>query len=375
MLNTTAANSEARQPRAIVRLNGAPLPAWVSWEVSQNTYYEADTFRVSFAAGGLGTQTVQPFIEQKELFVEVLAGFPADPAHPDASELDSLIYGRVDEIEFEPVTNMLTLTGRDLTAAFIDERVTDEWQNKTASDIASELASKHTLVPVVTATTTKVGTYYKRDQVRMQANQSEWDLLAWLAREEGFVCYVSGQELHFEPDTSEDADPYVIEWQPADAASGWPSANAMDLHFSRSLTVSKGVSVTVRSPSTTKKTATVESYPGKAKAIRPGKSSPFGGVQTYYFTLPANKTPAECQREAAKRYNEIIEHEMKMTARLPGDNDLTTRARIVVVGTDTAFDQVYYPHEITRSMSMDEGYTMSVNAKNHSPDLQKATTP
>lgn len=364
-------NPGSRQPRGLVRINGAPVDGWVSWEVSQNTYYEADTFRVSFAVGGMGTLTAQPFLEQRQLFVEVLAGFPADPAKPGASDLASLIYGRVDDIEFEPVHNMLTLTGRDLTAAFIDARTDDEWQNQTASEIATALASRRGLLPVVTRTTTKVGTYYKREQVRLQANRSEWDMLAWLAREEGFLCFVSGQELHFEPDAAT-GDPYVIRWQPADAFTGAPQAPVMDLSFSRSLTVAKGVTVVVRSPSTTTKTPVVEGYPSKGKTIQAGKASPFGSVQTYYFTVPANTSPVDCQSFAAKRYAEIVAHEMRLHARLPGDNNLSTRTKLQVTGTGTSFDQTYFPSEIMRTMSIEAGYMMTVTAKNHSPSVVPA---
>ena len=139
MLNTVPTVAAGRQPRAVVRVNGAPMPGWVSWEVTANTYYEADTFRVSFATSAMADQTAPAwgaldkslgrklkaadwFSQQAEIYVEILAGFPSNPADPSANELSSLIYGRVDDIEFDPVSTMLSLTGRDLTAVFIDTR-------------------------------------------------------------------------------------------------------------------------------------------------------------------------------------------------------------------------------------------------------------
>lgn len=383
MLNTLPVAPQARQPRALVRVTSSTtgnnvsasssattqLDAWVSWEVTSNTYYEADTFHVSFAASALPLGNGPDwFAQQVELFVEILAGFPSDPAHPAASELGSLIYGRVDDIEYDPVSGMVTLTGRDLTAAFIDAKITSEWSNQRSSDIATQLAQAHGLKPVVTATSTPVGTFYKHDQVRMQADRSEWDLLAWLAREEGFVCFVTGQELHFEPAPTETAEPYVLRWEPADDSRAHPLANVQALSFSRSLTVAKGISVTVRSPSLTKKTPVVQSYPSHPKVIQAGKASPFGGVQSYYFTIAAGKTPVDVQQYAIRKYNEILSHEMRLQARLPGDNLLGVKSLIRVEGTGTAFDQVYYPVAVTRMMSMDEGYTMTVEARNHNPD-------
>ena len=371
-LNTLPVAAAGRQPRAIVRINGTAVPGWLSWSCTSNDYYEADTFRVSFAASAMGTSSAQPFIEQTELFVEILAGFPTNPDAPNASELGSLIYGRVDEMDFDPFARTLTFHGRDLTGAFIDARLDSDYQAQHASDVATLLAAKHGLVPKVTATAGLTGGYYKHDQVKMHANQSEWDLLAYLAREVGFQCYVLGQELHFEPDTAGPGEPYVINWQPGTNTYAAPAANVQSLSFSRALTVSKGVSVTVRSPSLTKKVAVVQSYPTKAKAIQAGKASPFGNVQAYYFTTAANRDATQVQQEAQRRYNELITHEMKLHATLPGDNLLTTKGVLRVQGTGTSFDQDYYPNEITREMSMDEGYTMTVSAKNHSPQVVPA---
>ncbi len=73
-------------------------------------------------------------------------------------------------------------------------------------------------------------------------------------------------------------------------------------------------------------------------------------------------------RYAVAKYGEIIAHEMKLRARLPGDNVLTTKNVLRVEGTGTAFDQIYFPNAITRAMSLDEGYTMTIEAKNHNPD-------
>ena len=57
-----------------------------------------------------------------------------------------------------------------------------------------------------------------------------------------------------------------------------------------------------------------------------------------------------------------------MSAHLPADNYLTISAPISVQGTGTPADQIYYPRLITREMSIDEGYSMTVEAQNTSGD-------
>jgi len=51
---------------------------------------------------------------------------------------------------------------------------------------------------------------------------------------------------------------------------------------------------------------------------------------------------------------------------LPGDNSLTTRGMVQLVGTGTDWDQFYYPDTVTRRISFEEGYRMELRAKNHS---------
>lgn len=365
-LNALPVVPEVRRPRGIVKVAGVVVPAWVSWTVDNNTFYQADTFRVSFAATALPVETdANWFSSQKEAFVEIFAGFPSDPENFTASDLDSLIYGRVDDIEYDPVSTSLTLTGRDLTAAFIDAKTTIQYQNLTSSQIAAQLASSHGLAVSGPATSTKAGTFYAADHVSMTDQRSEWDLLTWLAQQEGFVCYVSGQTLYFGPRPPAPAEPYELRWELDDR--GNPSANVRDLRVSRSLTVAKGVTVVVRSWNAKQSKGFTAYYPSKGKGTQAGKASPFGNTQVYSITR-GGLDQAGAQKLAQQIHHEITQHEMKLRARLPADNVLTQTAMVRLTGTGTQFDQDYFADGLTRAMSLDEGYVMDVSAKNINPE-------
>ncbi|MGT2505666.1 hypothetical protein [Cupriavidus basilensis] len=366
MLNTLPVQPVARSPRAIVKVAGIIVPAWVEWSTDNNTFYQADTFRVSFAANALPAATnANWFSQQKEAFVEIFAGFPADPTNFSETDLDSLIYGRVDDIDYDPVATTIDLVGRDLTAAFIDAKTSIQYQNLTSSQIATQLALAHGLTPVVTATTTPAGTFYAYDHVRMVDQRSEWDLLSYLAAQEGFNVYVKGQALHFEPRPTEAADAYELRWEVDEA--GNPTANVRDLKLSRSLTVAKGVTVVVRSWNAKQSKGFTAYYPSKGKTTQPGKASPFGNQQIYPITR-GGLTQDGATQLAQKTHAEITQHEMKLTAVLPGDNVMTSTALVRLTGTGTAFDQDYYVESVRRSMSVNGGYGMSVAAKNHNPE-------
>jgi hypothetical protein len=361
----------ARQPRALIRLNGGIVPGCVEFTVTNNSFYEADTYHLVFAASKLPiSNNAIWFAEQTETFVEILAGFPSAPDNPDPNELTSFIYGRIDDLEFDPVAQTLTLAGRDLTAALIDAKIASEYTNKKSSDIATLLAQGHGLTPQVTATSTNVGSYFEQDTMQLQAGRSEWDLLSFLAREEGFVTYVAGHTLYFGPDQTGTGNSLVLTYIAPTVVGGPPSGNFTDVSFSRSQTVVKGISVTVRSAGRYNPTIT-RSYPVAPRGTAPGKASPFGPTSDYFYNMPAGATPQQVEQRAQKLYNQIIQHAMKLKARLPADVTTGPTSTIDFHGTGTAFDQTYFPRAVTRHMSI-EGFTMEIDAQNTSPNLTPA---
>jgi hypothetical protein len=374
-INPLPVGSSGRRPRGIVQLGPhgslSTVPGFTSLSVTNNSYYEADTFRLVYSTSALpSANDANWFSEQTEIFAQIYAGFPRDPNNPKASELDDLIYGRIDNIAFDPKCRTITLTGRDLTAVFIDNRVTQTYKEQTSSQIATQLASKHGLdTSNIVATTTKVGQFFNNDQVQIESNRSEWDLLSFLAREEGFVVFVQGDSLFFEPNPlpTQANNPYVIEWQQPTSQNGSPIANVVELSFSRTLTVAKGITVTARSANRNTGHPVVQSYPVTPKSISAGKASPFGPTQPYDYLLAEGLTPFQVAAFAQKTYETIIAHEMNMTAHLPADKLLTVQTPIQVEGTGTQFDQVYFAKQITRDLDSG-GYRMTVEAQNTSPD-------
>jgi phage protein D len=369
-VNNPSPASEARQPRGIVRINGAAVPGWLEFEVENNVFFHADTFRCSFAVSALPSEYGPAWwASQSTIHIELLAGFPADPENFTAADLDSFIYGRVDEITYDTSGTVIEVTGRDLTAAFIDAKTYEQFVNQTASQIATTLAQRHGMTPVVTATSIKVGSYYEIENRRVPLNRTEWDLLTWLAHEEGFSVYVAGQELHFEPQAEPGAEQYALRWVSPTADGGAPAFNGKRLVCSRNLTLANDIIVYVRSWNTKqKKGFTVKAQATHTKkAIGRGNAPAAGPEQVYSFVRPG-LTKEQAQAYANQRLRELSAHEMKISAELPGDNLLTMRTLVDLSGTGTAFDQTYYPDSIVRAMSLRDGYTMRVTAKNHPPE-------
>jgi phage protein D len=362
-----------RQPRGAVKVNGELIAGWVEFELDNNTFYAADTFRCKFAGALLPTdRNAIWFSQQQDMFVELFIGFPPDPANFSPSDLQSWIYGQVDHIEVDPVTNTIEVDGRDLTRVFIDKKTTQKWPNQTSSQIATALAQEHGLNSAVTATTTVVGKYYEIDHVNMAEERSEWDILNYLADLEGFKVWVRGQTLYFQPvATPGSVQPYQIIWQPITTSAG-PKANFESIKLTRALTISRGIQIKIKSWNKKYAKGFVVSYPSNVKTIKVGQSNVGAGAQIYSKTVK-NLTQDQALQYAQNWYQQIVAHEMKIEGlTMPGDNNIDITSIIQFGGTGTAFDQLYYPDSIHRSMSFDGGYDMTISAKNHAPDSQIA---
>lgn len=353
----------------MVLANGVRLVGVVSFEVDNNSFYQADTFHVSLCLSAQPASSNWAFwASQVDIEVELLLGYPSNVDQFEKSDLTSMLVGDVDEIQIDPVRDEITLSGRDLTARFVDNKTTEKYPNLTASQIATKLALARGLTPVVTATTTKAGTYYDIDKIDVADDRPEWDLLTYLAQVSGFAVYVKGHELHFEPKPDPTGSPYILHWDAPTTANGSPGLNAVSLAMMRNLTIAKDIIVTVRSYNLKQKTGfTKTANRTRVKAGTKTAAKSYIAPQKYFFTV-ANKTAEETQQFANQKLAEISQHEMNFSAMIPGDPSVSPRNVVRLEGTGTPFDQIYYPASVLHEISLGGGYTTTLRGKNSSPD-------
>ena len=346
-----------RSPRPVILVNGVLLPAQavLSLEVTSASHFTADNYRVELAVGGLPA-ALNPAYWSASANDQISAGVSLDGETPQP-----LIVGQVDDIDYDPCRRTVCLTGRDLSAPLIDAKTAEKFQNRTSSQIAQALALRHGLDSDVTATATPAGNYYEIDHTVLTQEQTEWDLLVYLAQNEGFDAWVSGTTLYFQPPPVASAPPYVLLW--SEPGDGTFASNAIDLKLQRSETLARDIDVAVRTWNQK------QQRPFTVHAKRTGASSARRGGkgQLYSFNRP-NLGRDAAQKLAQSILEDLSRHEKVVTASLPGDNAMTTRAMISLVGTGTAWDQTYYPDTIHRRLSRDEGYRMDLRAKNHSTE-------
>ncbi len=362
----------ARQPRAIVTINGIKV-LWSRIEVTTTTFYQADNYRIELPLNNqpLGFD-LNYWSGATPFNVYIYIGFPPDPDYFTTNDLDLMIVGDVDELDVDPLTTNVTIGGRDLTSRFIDNKTTQKFSNNTASAVATFLAQQNGLTPMVTPTTTKVGTFYQTNQTLLTRAYTEWDLLTFLAQQEDYVVFVQNKTLIFEPRPTTSPSPFVLEYQAPTFENQSPIFNGMQLGFSRSMTIANDVIVKVRVPYGTK-TGTAFTVTAKAshrqRTYINGAPRPSSKPQKYSYTI-AGLSREQAQQKANSLLRDITQHEVRLTAMLPGENTLKKDSLIQVKGTDSAFDHIYYSEAIERRISIDEGYSMTISAKNHSVDSE-----
>ena len=327
----------------------------IGLEVTSNAHYQADKWRASVAVNAGGGHDAAWWGDDArigELFDLRVA--------MDGKEAQ-LILGEADSISLHPETGLVELEGRDLTGRFIDNRIQEAFQNKTASEIVTTLAQRRGLTPKVTATTTPVSRYYGDDHDRVQHNQfshvsTEWDLMANLARFENFDLYVKGRELWFVPavDASR-AEPFGVFWD-----NETRRGDVSNLHNNRSLTLAKDVIVAV----TSWRSANGKSFTRTSPAGSGLGKVQAGKAQRYPITRP-NLTEDDAQKLADSTRAVITRNEKLLSFDCPGELYLTARDVIAHHGVGGSWDQRYYVDTVTRRVSYDGGFMQNVTAKNH----------
>jgi phage protein D len=105
----------------------------------------------------------------------------------------------------ESGTPELTISGFDKLHPMTIGKETRHWEDQLESDVVADIAGRHNLKPVVTATT---GVKPRIDQ----SQQSDYEFLKQLAERVGWTFYVRGKSLHFGPRRNREPAAIQLKW-------------------------------------------------------------------------------------------------------------------------------------------------------------------
>ncbi len=326
--------SNARQPLAAVFLNGAPVAGVIEAEIDSSSFFSADRFRVRAAlnASGAAVWSGVPLLTEVQIGVD--------------GQWLSVITGNADTVSVDPIRGEISTAGRDLAALFVDAQIDESFENQTSSDIATLLASRQGLAAVVTPTQTLVGRYYQSGRTRTALTQharatTQWDLLCWLAQQEGFDVWMTGRTLNFAP---------VPQAVPAVTIT---PQDCMSLQMHHALDIAAGITVVVRSWDAVSQSAIMQS----------SSSNVTNGLATTRTVVRPNLSSSDAQLLANQLLSQISGHERSLAITMPGDMILFPRMAMHLAGTATDFDGVYTICAVDRRISFQHGFTQTIEAR------------
>ncbi len=358
-----------RQPLWKCVVNGTELlPLHAA--LTTNNHYRSDSFSAEFALNAVpamqpvwdGATSDIPSVEFHVCFLP--------PGAPEGSgPWRCLFVGELDEITQSPLKGTVSVTARDLSSRLIDAKTSETFANKRSSDVAAILAARHGLGTDIDPTSALVGSFYQKEHDKITGDgfsktNTEWDLLVFLARQEGYDVWVgppangSGPPLlHFKQAVAaETATPLQLVYTPSGQVP-WPGIAVLDIEKKRHTKIAKGTVVTMKVWDSKSKSSTPVSYP----------SSPSSAQKTgQVIVLPPRPgmSKQRAQQYVQQQYHDIVAHERLVSLEMPVEFTLDARSIVQLSGTQSSYDYRYYVDSISRDFST-SGCRQTVRLKNH----------
>jgi hypothetical protein len=326
--------TNVRQPALQVLANGTPVAGVYEAEVRSNGYLGADSFMFRAALGSIdyAVWTALP------IQIEIQFGINGT--------WQSFITGSADDIEVDAIQNNILVNGRDLTAVFIAAQTHESFENLTSSEVAVLFSGRHGILASVTPTSTPIGRYYQDGHTRSVLSQhgratTEWDILSWLAQQEGYDVWISGDTLYFQP-----ASTSVL-------GAAVAPANCLDMRLKRDLSISAGFTIQVQS---------WDSASQQGIAAQATYGSRTTGTASMVALRP-NLSVGDAQILALRMASQLSGHERTLSYEIPADLTTMPRMQIQLADTNTDFDGSYTVYEVERRFSVRHGFTQQVQAR------------
>ena len=178
-------------------------------------------------------------------------------------------------------------------------------------------------------------------------------MLSQLAQREGFRWYVEGDDLVFEPKEAGGYDTYAIQYVPTgNGGAAYVIGNVLTLKLGKDSTASRPHKVTAAGWHHGRK----KLY--KATAEASGRGTPV----EHRLHLNGNDQ-GQLEKKAKSHLNDMVRHELNLSATLPGDLSLDPHMALSLTGTGTIYDTTYQIDEVEFSMGWDTDFIVAVHAK------------
>ncbi len=339
-----------------VSLNGVEVKDWVSWTVKLNGFGDVDNYSLVLP-WTVGNEPKDPLLYSgatksadlinKPALVKIEAGYDG--------ELQLLIEGYMDKPKWRfGNSERVTITGRSLAARPYDEKESVKYQNMTSTEVHAMLAKKHGLTPIAPiATSTMIGEYINGDHASLTSEESHWDLILYLAENEGFVTRVRGKEWYFGP------------------LEALPNMKKEPIHYT--LGVDIGDSLEIEGAPNASRNLTVEVISYQPAKTKRGKGSRIveksvglgSGINKYVIRkYVPNITRDQAQRIARNTLQELSRQQLFGSFPCAYNPELDIDRKIVLNGVGVGLSQYYFIQGLDISCDKEKGFVCTVSFSN-----------
>ncbi|MGN6536404.1 MAG: phage late control D family protein [Mesorhizobium sp.] len=334
-------------PRALVLVNGSALTP-TAVEVQMSKTQKSDTFHAEIPLGALPAgmdegwwSTANNITVQVQVSADEIAGYV------------QIFDGKVDRVDFDFAGRLLSISGRDKSAALIDATSTEKFNNQQPDQIVQTIAGRHGIAADTDSVSAKAGKIFQFDYAKLTQRESEWTVIQRLADHFGMVCYATGGKLYWKSYPEHLPTLSVIYVPPTPESPA--EASFVSLRGTRNVILGRPVKVSVKSWNHKEK-----------KLYQSDQTEPGSGDTLIYNYQEPGLTGDQVERISKKRLAENTSHEFGFELEMPGDPTVTPRFMLELSGTGTAFDQQHEIKSVEHRISFDEGYLMTISAKSKS---------
>lgn len=345
-----------RAPRAVLSLAGGQIvPMDVSVEMT--TYRKSDTFMAHVSLDSSPGLDEFYFADLFDTSVTVLATNDINQGG-----LAPLFVGNIDVVDIDFANRTAHISGRDLGAALLETKTTEQFLNQTSEQIVTTIAGRVGLTANVSIPSNdKVGLIYKTDNSRITDQDVLFNVLTRLAQRSGCVFFVSGTTLFFMPPESLEGGVFPVVYV-APTAHSIAQGTFTKLTARRNYVLGRNITVRTRSWQLKQKQAIVSEF---------DMGGSVSGALTYEYRAP-NMTKQQADAYTQGRLNDMVSQEKTLAIDIPGDTSLTPEMQVSLIGTGTSFDQIYAVSRVSHVFSQDDGYRMTISTRNK--DKQRTIT-
>lgn len=330
-----------------VAINGKLVTGILHLSVSSSNCYTADTFSVTFAIGPPPLCGIVFWASLSSAYLEIT--LTTGPA----SELITLVTGKLDSMTIDPVNGTVSVEGRDLSASLVDNFSQRDFINQTASEIVDTVARNHGLDAVVSSTSGSVGRYVADNYTKLSLGQfsrfrSDWDLVVELARENSYDIFVVGQTLYFQP--------------AVDIAFGSRRLYRSDYRSIRlERMLSTNITPSVRMQSWNCQNMVPYVSGGALNIDGTDQASNMSTDADYLFSVP-NLTSQQVDQSAARYGREVGRLRVVVVVEGPWDLTISLRTPLYIAETYSILDGPYHVESIDRHYTSSSGSSQTIRA-------------